>query len=84
MLGKDGFIYDICERRFVKFNLTDHNVAYIDREFDVSVGWYFWTEVMLAEDRTIYAANNYGQILRIDTAQNDLKNIGIILSRIYA
>ena len=31
---------------------------------------------MLAEDGTIYAANKYGQILLIDTAQNDWKIIG--------
>merc|ERR1712137_361524 len=55
---------------------TDQSVSHIGREFDESEGWYFWIKAVLAEDGTICAANHCGQILRIDTAQNDSKIIG--------
>jgi len=72
--GIDGYIYGIYERRVVKISLIDHSVSYIGKEFDESE--YFWTEAVLAEDGTICAANKYGQLLHIDTAQNDWKIIG--------
>merc|ERR1712137_98 len=55
---------------------TDQSVSHIGREFDESEGWYFWIKAVLAEDGTICAANHCGQILLIDTAQNDWEIIG--------
>merc|ERR1712154_38935 len=74
-MGNDGYIYGIYGRRVVKFSPTDHSVSYIGRVFK-KAKWFYWTEAVLAEDGTIYAANKYGQILLIDTAQNDWKIIG--------
>ena len=75
VLGKDGYIYDIYGKRVVKFSPMDHSVSYIGREFDEDKR-FSRAEAVLAEDRTIYAASISGQILRIDTAQNNWKIIG--------
>ena len=77
VLGNDGYIYGIYKSRVVKFSLTDQSVSCIGRSFD---DYYFWTGAVLTEDGNIYAVNHCGQILHIDTSENDWKIIG---SKIY-
>ena len=77
VLGNDAYICGISLREVIKFSQIYHSVSYMRSEF---VEDHFWTDVVLANDGNIYAASKHGQILRIDTAQNDWK---IIESRMY-
>ena len=72
VLGNDAYIYGISLREVIKFSQIYHSVSYMRSEF---VKDHFWTDVVLANDGNIYAASKHGQILRINTAQNDWKII---------
>ena len=77
VLGNDGYIYGISDSEIIKFSPIDHRVSYIGRSLEHS---FSLTKAVLAEDGNIYAANRYGQILRIDPRKNDREIIG---SQIY-
>ena len=68
VLGNDGYIYGISNIAIIKFSPIDHRVSYIGRKFEHDD--HLWTGAVLAEDGNIYAANRFGQILRIDTSEN--------------
>ena len=78
VFDNDGYIYGISDNEINKFNPIDHRVSYIGRSFEHDN--HFWRGAVLAEDGNIYAANQHGQILIIDTSENDWKIIG---SEIY-
>ena len=56
----------------------DHSFSYVWRRFEEEHEWSMAD--VLTDDGNIHAANQYGQILHIDTAQNNRKIIG---SRMY-
>ena len=74
VFDNDGYIYGISDNEINKFNPIDHRVSYIGRSFEHDN--HFWRGAVLAKDGNIYAANRYGQILRIDTSENGWKIIG--------
>ena len=73
VLGNDGYVYGISNGRIIKFNPKDNSVSYVENRFE---DWYSWTGAVLAEDSNIYVANEYGQILMIETPRNDWKITG--------
>merc|ERR1712232_1418672 len=70
-------IYGISHNRIIKFSPIDHSVSYIGKSFERT---HFCKGLVLAEDGNIYAATQFGQILIIDTVNNNWKIIG---NRIY-
>ena len=78
VLGNDGCIYGISDKSVFKFSPIDYSFSYIGSNFENDNR--FWTRAVLADDDNMYAVNVYGQILCIETAQNDWKIIG---NRIY-
>ena len=74
--GTDGFIYGLPNNRtlqIIKFQPADNSISNVGEAFDERE--YFRGGV-LANDGNIYAANHYGQVLKIDTVSNDYKFIG--------
>ena len=77
VLGKDGCIYGISMLHIIKFNIVDYSISQKDLDQDE---YHDFDGAVLGKDGNIYAANQYGQILKGDTANNDW---GIIGGRIY-
>jgi len=75
VLGKDGYIYGISEYKIYKFNPKDYSVSQVGSDFDDNHDHIFIGAV-LADDGNIYSANGYGQILKVDTVNNDWTIIG--------
>ena len=69
----DGCIYGISSRRVFKYNPVKKRVSQVGKDFD---GHHFFDGAVLAENGNIYSANLYGQMLQVDTANNDWKIIG--------
>ena len=72
-LGNDGYIYGISNRNIIKFSPIDHSISYVGGCFENT---YVWTEDVIAYDGNIYAANQFGQILKIEPADKKWSIIG--------
>ena len=69
----NGYIYGISLGGIIKFSPTDHSLTHIGGTFEEQ---HSWAGGVLLGDGNIYAANDYGQILRIDTVQDNWEYIG--------
>ena len=73
VFGHDGCIYGISNRRIIKYNPADNTELYVNKGLN---NFYSFVGGVLAHDSNIYSANKYGQILKIDSANNDWTIIG--------
>jgi len=71
VLGNDGYIYGISAAKIMKYNLTDQSVSQVGRDFG-----YIVYGIEIASDGNIYSVTKTGQILKIDTANNDWRLLG--------
>ena len=78
VLAKDGSIYGISKRQIIIFNPENYSVSIVDLSLESC--YHFFGAVMAGDD-SIYTANQYGQILKVDTTTEYLTIIG---NRIYS
>ena len=73
--GSDGMIYCLpyLSKQLFKFNPEDNVVSNVGAAFEEDP---MFRGGVLATDNNIYAANKYGQILKINTNNNDYELIG--------
>lgn len=74
-LRKDECLYGITDERIIIFSPDDDGLIYKDIHHNHEIDG-----AVLANDGNIYTANEHGQILKVNTANNKLRVIG---SRIY-
>jgi hypothetical protein len=81
VVGNDDFVYGIPKgaKRIIKFDPTNPDTTSTVGE--EAEEWFYCGNGVLAGDGYIYAANWYGQVLKVDTTSNNYTLIG---DRIYS
>ena len=73
VLANDGGIYAICSGYVVKFDLGNGSIVHVGDAMSEHHSFY---DGVFADDGNIYAVNDHGQILEVDTIKNQWTIIG--------